>query len=495
MYNWTIWRIAALGLLLLAGCGMQSPEAKPSASAKPIEISFMTVQTGSKPPEESQDYVRNQLLDKTGVSISRTILNHPDEYWNQINVRMAAGSSPDLFMLDGVRMKQYADQGLLLDLTPYLDRLKPMRELLGDELRKGMIDGKLYGIPKRPSISYVTTWIRQDWLDALKLDKPKTLDELMRVATAFTKNDPDGNGKDDTYGITGSGLNTFSPIFGAFGVGMPGTTYVKKGRLVNSLYDPDMTAALAFIKNMMDQGLVDPDILSYSGQVAADKLYEGKAGISFVSFVYLTSPANLPKVTAVHPNAKWVQIAPPAGPGGAYDGSLDVGRSPGLHGISKSVAKDPAKLDKMIDMLNYIASSEGDTLVTLGEEGRHWYRNEKGDMMRKDGDHSQELTYIYQLFGRVDIPYLISIGYSPDVVKFSAETPRIHTLDGYVTLPENYNPTDTSRYIQEELAKFTYGKRPLSEYDDFLAALGSTFGYRAYIDAAAKQLTDLGFVK
>ena len=36
-------------------------------------------------------------------------------------------------------------------------------------------------------------WIRQDWLDALGLDVPRTWDELAEVAKAFVTRDPDGN--------------------------------------------------------------------------------------------------------------------------------------------------------------------------------------------------------------------------------------------------------------------------------------------------------------
>lgn len=47
--------------------------------------------------------------------------------------------------------------------------------------------------------------IRQDWLENLGLEMPTSLDELYDVLYAFTYNDPDGNGVDDTYGITSAG--------------------------------------------------------------------------------------------------------------------------------------------------------------------------------------------------------------------------------------------------------------------------------------------------
>lgn len=48
-------------------------------------------------------------------------------------------------------------------------------------------------------------WIRQDWLDKLGLEVPRTWDEMAAVAEAFVTQDPDGNGEDDTIGILGPG--------------------------------------------------------------------------------------------------------------------------------------------------------------------------------------------------------------------------------------------------------------------------------------------------
>ena len=43
--------------------------------------------------------------------------------------------------------------------------------------------------------------IRKDWLAKLGLKEPQTVDDLYTIAKAFTEQDPDGNGKKDTYGL------------------------------------------------------------------------------------------------------------------------------------------------------------------------------------------------------------------------------------------------------------------------------------------------------
>ena len=66
------------------------------------------------------------------------------------------------------------------------------------------IGGKFYGVPFITQYEAANRLIlmRQNWLDALHMSYPCTLDEMKAVLTAFTKNDPDGNGKNDTVGFT-----------------------------------------------------------------------------------------------------------------------------------------------------------------------------------------------------------------------------------------------------------------------------------------------------
>lgn len=78
-----------------------------------------------------------------------------------------------------------------------------------------------------------------------------------------------------------------------------------------------------------------------------------------------------------------------------------------------------------------------------------------------------------------------AIGYSQDVINYVAETPRIKTYDGSVDLPENYNSKDAFKYMEEEIAKFVYGKRPIGEHADFQETPRTAFKpfkHQSYLD-------------
>ncbi|WP_248930957.1 extracellular solute-binding protein [Paenibacillus hamazuiensis] len=466
-------------------------------SNKPVKLDV--IETGSGLPAPDQDQIKQEIDKAIGTELNLTVYASGDDYKNQLNVRMASGNFPDLFAVDRAQLKQFAEQGLLLDLTPYKDKLKTTVDFIGaDSLKKGTQNGKLYAIAKSPQIPYNTFWIRKDWLDKLGMKPPTTPDELLEVAKAFTEKDPDGNGKKDTYGITGGKLGAFSPVFGAYGTGSPGNFYVKDGKLVNALYDPAMKDALAFIKKMIDAGAVDPELLSNnSTQQYQQKGIKGQAGIMWIDWPNVTKDEFVAQIKAVNPNADWIQLPALKGPGGQFEGSWDIGATPGMYAIPKVLEKNPEKLNKVIELLNFVSTKDtGSALVQFGIKGKH-YNLENGkvmptDLMGKEVGYS----WLYQFTGRPEMEYLfVKFAKQAPYIEFANKQPRIQALNGFVDNPTGYNSADAQRFMDEELAKFVYGKRPLTEYDAFLKTLETSMNYKAYLDAATKQLNDLGFGK
>lgn len=153
------------------------------------------------------------------------------EVWNLENKRyeelldleLAQGKIPDLFRIRQPHdLLKYQMQGVLAEISPeVLEQYAPnivqrIRDYDSHYLEYGKINGGLYGIPaiNQTNIYRTPVVYREDWLKQLGLEVPKTLDEFETVMYAFAKDDPDGNGKQDTYGLSREGLNV---VFGAFG--------------------------------------------------------------------------------------------------------------------------------------------------------------------------------------------------------------------------------------------------------------------------------------
>lgn len=463
-------------------------------SGETISLEVVGSGGGATPPSAEDDFIKKGIDEGLNIDLNLNLFGSFDDYKNQINIRMAGGDYPDLLQLDRPLLKEYANKGLLLDLNPYLEDLQPTIDFIGeDSVLKGIVDEGLYAIAKAPQIPYNTYWVRVDWLEALNLEIPSSLDELFEVAKAFTFNDPDGNGRDDTYGITGIGIGAFEPIFGAYGVASPGGFYLEDGNLVNSYFAPRMKDALGFISELIESGVVEPEIITNTGLQHQQKAFQGQAGIVYIDWPNMTKPEFVEQMIAVNSDAKWIQIEAFEGPGGKYAGSWDIGATPAMYGIPKALEKEPEKLAKVIELFNFVSQGEGSRLVQYGIEGEHF--NLEGDTAVLTELGEQELGYIwlYQFTGRPEIEYLEGrFGYAKEELDFAAAQPRIETLNGFVNIPDGYNPADADRFTEEEIVKFIYGNRTLDEYEDFLETLNTTFNYEVYLNSAEEQLDALG---
>lgn len=481
---------------VLAGCAsggadeVTSGDGEGAQSDKPAEpIDIEIIMSASGLPSPDEDIIKQELDQALNIKINLT--GYASEYENQLNVRMAAGNYPDMLStINRQTLLELAEKGLLLDLTPYEDQLKEVVDFVGEyNYSLGTIDGQQYAVPRIPDVPFNTWYVRKDWLDALNLEVPTTVEELVEVARAFTENDPDGNGKNDTYGMTGQGLATFMQIFTAFGSGTLGNFYIKDGEVMNSYYDPDMQEALAFIKDIIEAGVVDPDLIANTSGQHWDKIYQGQAGLFYGPWTHIDKKEYVEQVKAVNPDAEWLQIDAMEGPAGKLDGVYDIAGVSNLWALPKTLENEPEKLEKVIDLLNYVSSEEGNRLVMYGIEGEH-YDVEDGKVVITNPE-GVEHSHVYQFTGRPNDEYLAAkFGYIQEQIDFAIDQPRLEVYDSLVTLPEGFNPADANRYAEEEMIKFIYGKRPLSEYEDFLDTLENTYNYDLYVETAKEQVAE-----
>ena len=131
------------------------------------------------------------------------------DYFDKIGLDIISGDLPDVFCCTPTQLVELVKNDRIADLTTVFeeyasDRTKTIVAADPIGFDSGKFDGKLYGISQLHFgyiSSIVQIYVRQDWLDNLGLSAPTTYDELYEVCRAFTYDDPDGNGIDDTYGF------------------------------------------------------------------------------------------------------------------------------------------------------------------------------------------------------------------------------------------------------------------------------------------------------
>jgi len=207
-----------------------------------------------------------------------TVLNFDNQHFHeQLNVRIASGTIPDFWYLrTATTLPVYARLGiiapvsreLLKEYAPHLYGV--LQEYAPGYLDMGKVDGVQYGIPvvSPTNIFHVPLVYRADWMKRVGVaGVPQTLAEFENLMYLFTENDPDGNGKNDTYGLSRDGLTA---VFGAFGL-VPfdtSTEYwmLEDGRIINAAVSKRAEKALAVLARWYRDGVIDPQFITGENQ-------------------------------------------------------------------------------------------------------------------------------------------------------------------------------------------------------------------------------------
>lgn len=441
---------------------------------------------------EPDNPVANGLEEAIGASVVHE--SSPED----IGASLAAGDSPDIFRVFRSDLQRYVDQGLILDLTPYADQLTDYVNFVGeDTVEYGMIDGRLMAItPHQNNQNDYTYWIRQDWLDNLGLDLPTNAEEFREVLRAFTEDDPDGNGQNDTFGLTGSSPeSTFRPLWGAFGTPGPGRIYVDDdGESRASYEDEGMAEAVAYIADLQTSGFVDPDSYSLDPGEARDRGFQGMAGVMDQSWTAVVKEPAASLGEAANPDAEWVQVEQlqqADGSPGMLAKGIDAAR---VYAFPASLEGDEAKIQKIIDYINYVSTPEGLRLAMWGVEGTQYEMDDDGTItpLPAREDHPGGIYYVYLVAGREQQPYLEAL--FPDLMEYidrAHDQPTVTVWQDFITAPESYNQAEAERYAEDQMVQMLTGELPASSYPEFVETLEGQFGYSEFIDAAREQLADI----
>ncbi len=180
--------------------------------------------------------------------------------------------------------------------------------------------GKQYAVCH--NVYSLNIWLvayRQDWLTKLGLPIPEKLDECAEAMRAFTKKDPDGNGKADTYGRQLYTTVRFDDdFFHAFGVATGhhlNGFWRKRGDTIQlDWVQPQMKDALGWMALRWKEGVFHPESITVPLGQRLKNWDAGVTGYAYTSFKEMDN--SLRTIQGVAPNAKIVAAAPPVGPEG-----------------------------------------------------------------------------------------------------------------------------------------------------------------------------------
>ncbi|MFD0670923.1 extracellular solute-binding protein [Cohnella sp. GCM10027633] len=491
----------SLSAALVAGCGNDgntNTENSAPASASAPASSQAASETPKEPAALSMiqpDLGRVWKDDNPGTkelearaNVKLKVTMYPNNDFNsKYNVLAASGDIPDLSRLGAFDYQNYADQGLYMDLTELIEQYGPnLKQNIPAELWElTKYKGKQFVIPYENVAGKEVPVLRRDWLDKLQLKAPTNLDEFEAMLQAFTFDDPDGNGKADTYGlgVTNTYSESFMPIFGAYGVApgfiggsTPMASYAKDNTITPVAVSPEYKEAIGYIKKLWDAKVIDPELFTLKADQALQKAAQGKIG--YFNAWWSIAPQQLTqqlKMNEIVPGAKWDPILPglvgPEGKSGMY--------SFGNVGASVAISAKAKNPEEAIKFLDYLSTEEGWELARFGIKGTHY--TSATEPRTPEGQQAYDekwLDPLSQVVSRVDLVQKAAAGTTNPV---EIENNRfINAASSYtlyqdifygIPLTEEHKTygADVAKYEEEMFIKFVTGVESLDKWDDYVA--------------------------
>lgn len=388
------------------GAPSQSTKDTASPAAERQKISIMSLTFNGSPVDKANPLVQ-ALEEHTNYDIEWTWVLDAD-YNDKINTMIAGQTLPDITLLKSIDAAavQNCRSGAFWDITDHLgsyEYLSQMNDVVAENIS---IDGRIYGIPRTRTLMRNGIVYRQDWLDKLGLKPASSLEEFREILRAFTFDDPDGNGQNDTWGLVSTkastGFDSVALWFGApNGWGEDESGSLMPAFLTNEYYD-----SMLWLKDLYDEGILNEDfaILENSGTKDAFKAQQTGIYISnsdeanswYTYFEDQGIDANM-TVTAQFDTPAGKVVAP-------TDGFA------GILAVSKSSVKTEEELARCLTFLDRCNDEYAQNLFTYGLEGPDYTKNADGTITKTAstipslGDHdgfNQIMTNVIDLTYKV----------------------------------------------------------------------------------------------
>ncbi|RTE08381.1 ABC transporter substrate-binding protein [Paenibacillus whitsoniae] len=481
--------LSMVGVLAItaAGCSWNaSPSGSPSSSVQnqatggdDVDIEFWGTNIGYKPiakGSKTYDFIKQKL--GVGVISPYVEWGGGTNYLNQLNLKIAAGEMPDIFGPYAGNEDTLAKNGAIADLTDLLPKYAPnlwssIPQEVWDIVKANDPTGKgrIYSIPTVVDYGRYAGMIRQDWLDKLGLQMPKTQEEYVKVLEAFRDKDPNGNGQKDEVPTGGrQEARWMDHLFAMYGVAMfegyPDWD-LYDGKLTYSAVTPNMKAALEFAAKLYKDGLLDKESLLNDKAKWEGKVTSNKGG-NYFQWVEQLNLILDPTFKNTGVKAQFAILPPPEVPG--YKGFYTSKRRIAPQFVLKN-NKDEKKLMASLKLLNNMYDKKNWKDLYLGVEGMHYTMKDGKAVKLPDDKSTQENIGLFNTASN-----LATLDFTMDLIKSTASADTMWEADQTVQ-----NMKEAQKYVKN----IAGDGMPTSVYDSFPDINNRTL----YIEYASKIIT------
>ena len=288
--------LAAAMLLTTAGCmtkpttsnsqgsgRVEAPEDIWAPYPETVTITTMGEENSGTEFQNGDDYGNNPWYraykERFNIDLQNKWISN--DYGTKLNLAIADRDIADVFYVDSARLSTLYEAGMLMNLDEVFekyasDTLKQYRKDYADTWDTGCFDGSLYGMAQMnygiiDQFQYI--WIRQDWMKECGFDAPKTMDDVIEIATTFAK-------KYGGYALPEcQNLENFYRLALSWGA-HPGIWVEQEdGTLGYGTVQPEMKEALAQYAEWYKEGIVNPNFTTLNWDKMMQGMINGECGV------------------------------------------------------------------------------------------------------------------------------------------------------------------------------------------------------------------------
>jgi putative aldouronate transport system substrate-binding protein len=432
------------------------------ANGQQEEVVTLKILTDMNPDDDMNDDVLTTLTEEiTGFNLEfEKLPDDPDQRAQKLNLILASGIEYDIIRLSSINLaKELIPKNFFYELDDLLE--EHGQNILQNTAQKWfdpvVWNNKVYAIPikRTAAASIVGSMYRKDIFDKYNLDLPETPEEFKAVLRII---------KEKEGGIPYTGTSAFpiiDTISSAFGICL-NVWYDVDGKLVNRVKMPGFIEYVRFVKELIDEGLMDPEFAANTDQMTQTKFASGKASASFWAWWWWSSN------NAIRQNSgAELDFMPPLQ---SEDGSSIAwlwGNSPEWATVIPRSSKHPAEAIQFLDALS---KNENFEEIFMGTEGEHYTIN--------DGKYSATPKYTEEKSNSWIMLMTSNDSYQVRYQQIgqSGEDPNqdvLFTYQGMKDAAENSAVADPTGNLAPPQANATYGN-PLATFErDFILAVVS----------------------
>lgn len=355
----------AIGLAasLLTACGTAAPNGTGKNEA-PLKLTMLNVFYEAEAPKKDNPLIV-KLQGYTDTEMDITWVPS-SAYSDKIATMMVAGDLPKVLLVLNDKdplIRNGIKSGMFWEVGPYLKNYKNLSVKMDQaRLKNSAVDGKTYGIYRARDLARRALIYRQDWLENVGLQPPKTMDDVYNMLKAFTFNDPDRNGKHDTIGLVDyKTIGQAAIISGWYG----GPNVWREDGTPDFKTDAYMNM-LKFYKRLYNEKILNQDFGIMEENQKHDAFMKGKAGAKLHIAGDLQDIGKFDPMFKLFPDAKIDAINVLEGPGNR---SIAESGYTGTFLIPKTSVKSEDELKRILAYFDRLFDTDVQNLLVHGIEG------------------------------------------------------------------------------------------------------------------------------